>query len=212
MTTFTTEDRVAVQQGTPEWFQMRLGKVTASRVADILAKTKTGPSASRQNYLIELAIQRTTGIIQESYSNSAMEWGVQNEGNARVLYEITTNNFVDKVAFIDHPSIKWFGCSPDGLVSDRGLLEIKCPNSATHWEYFKSKKPPQKYFIQMQAQIAVTNKDWCDFVSFDPRMPDRSQLLIVRVDRDEAFIAEMEAEIKKFLDEVEVEVNLMKGM
>jgi len=212
MTTFTTEDRVAVEQGSPEWFQMRLGKVTASRVADILAKTKTGPSASRQNYLIELAIQRTTGIIQESYSNSAMEWGTQTEPQARVAYEITTNNFVDKVAFIDHPSIKWFGCSPDGLVSDRGLLEIKCPNSATHWEYFKSKKPPQKYFIQMQAQIAVTNKDWCDFVSFDPRMPDRSQLLIVRVDRDEAFIAEMEAEIKKFLDEVEVEVNLMKGM
>jgi len=212
MTTFTTEDRVAVEQGSPEWFQMRLGKVTASRVADILAKTKTGPSASRQNYLIELAIQRTTGIIQESYSNSAMEWGTQTEPQARVAYEITTNNFVDKVAFIDHPSIKWFGCSPDGLVSDRGLLEIKCPNSATHWEYFKSKKPPQKYFIQMQAQIAVTNKDWCDFVSFDPRMPDRSQLLIVRIDRDEAFIAEMEAEIKKFLDEVEVEVNLMKGM
>jgi len=212
MTTFTTEDRVAVEQGSPEWFQMRLGKVTASRVADILAKTKTGPSASRQNYLIELAIQRTTGIIQESYSNSAMEWGTQTEPQARVAYEVNTNNFVDKVAFIDHPSIKWFGCSPDGLVSDRGLLEIKCPNSATHWEYFKSKKPPQKYFIQMQAQIAVTNKDWCDFVSFDPRMPDRSQLLIVRVDRDEAFIAEMEAEIKKFLDEVEVEVNLMKGM
>ena len=214
MTTFTTSDREAAQiaQGTPEWHQMRLGKVTASRVADILAKTKTGPSASRQNYLIELAIQRTTGIIQESYSNSAMEWGTQTEPQARVAYEVTTNNFVDKVAFIDHPSIKWFGCSPDGLVSDRGLLEIKCPNSATHWEYFKSKKPPQKYFIQMQAQIAVTNKDWCDFVSFDPRMPDRSQLLIVRIDRDEAFIAEMEAEIKKFLDEVEVEVNLMKGM
>ena len=214
MTTFTTSDREAAQiaQGTPEWHQMRLGKVTASRVADILAKTKTGPSASRQNYLIELALQRTTGIIQESYSNSAMEWGTQTEPQARVAYEVTTNNFVDKVAFIDHPSIKWFGCSPDGLVSDRGLLEIKCPNSATHWEYFKSKKPPQKYFIQMQAQIAVTNKDWCDFVSFDPRMPDRSQLLIVRIDRDEAFIAEMEAEIKKFLDEVEVEVNLMKGM
>ena len=212
MTTFTTEDRVAVEQGSPEWFQMRLGKVTASRVADILAKTKTGPSASRQNYLIELAIQRTTGIIQESYSNSAMEWGTQTEPQARVAYEVTTNNVVDQVAFIDHPSIKWCGCSPDGLVSDRGLLEIKCPNSATHWEYFKSKKPPQKYFIQMQAQIAVTNKDWCDFVSFDPRMPDRSQLLIVRIDRDEAFIAEMEAEIKKFLDEVEVEVNLMKGM
>ena len=213
MTTFTTSDREAAQiaQGTPEWHQMRLGKVTASRVADILAKTKTGPSASRQNYLIELALQRTTGIIQEYYSNSAMEWGTQTEPQARVAYEVTTNNFVDQIAFIDHPSIKWFGCSPDGLVSDRGLLEIKCPNSATHWEYFKSKKPPQKYFIQMQAQIAVTGRDWCDFVSFDPRMPDRSQLLIVRIDRDDAFIAEMEAEIKKFLEEVQTEVNLMKG-
>ena len=186
---------------------MRLGKVTASRVADILAKTKTGPSASRQNYLIELAIQRTTGIIQESYSNSAMEWGVQNEGLARCAYEVNTNNFVDQVAFIDHPSIKWFGCSPDGLVSDRGLLEIKCPNSATHWEYFKSKKPPQKYFIQMQAQIAVTGRDWCDFVSFDPRFPERSQLLIVNVPRDSEFIVFMESEIKQFLIEVEQEVE-----
>ena len=203
---------MTIEQGSPEWFALRAGKVTASRVADILAKTKTGPSASRQNYLIELALQRTTGIIQESYTNAAMEWGTQTEPQARVAYEVNTNNFVDQVAFVDHPSIAGFGCSPDGLVSDRGLVEIKCPNSATHWEYFKSKKPPQKYFIQMQAQIAVTNKDWCDFVSFDPKMPDRSQLLIVRIDRDEAFIAEMEAEIKKFLDEVEVEVNLMKGM
>ena len=210
MTTFTTEDRVAVEQGSPEWFQMRLGKVTASRVADILAKTKTGPSASRQNYLIELALQRTTGIIQESYSNSAMEWGTQTEPQARVAYEVRTSNFVDQVAFIEHPSIDWFGCSPDGLVSDRGLVEIKCPNSTTHWEYFKYNRPPTKYVIQMQAQLAVTGRDWCDFVSFDPRMPDRSQLLVVRVDRDEAFIAEMEAEIKQFLSEVEVEVNLMK--
>jgi len=177
-----------------------------------LAKTKTGPSASRQNYLIELALQRTTGIIQESYSNAAMEWGTQTEPQARVAYEVRTNNFVDQVAFIDHPNIDWFGCSPDGLVSDRGLVEIKCPNSATHWEYFKYNRPPTKYVIQMQAQLAVTGRDWCDFVSFDPRMPDSSQLLVVRVDRDEAFIAEMEAEIKQFLSEVEVEVNLMKGI
>ena len=211
MTTFTTEDRVAVEQGSNAWHQMRLGKVTASRVADILAKTKTGPSASRQNYLIELAIQRTTGIIQESYSNSAMEWGTQTEPQARVAYEVKSGNFVDQVAFIDHPTIQWFGCSPDGIVGE-GLIEIKCPNSATHWEYFKAKEPPKKYFIQMQAQMAVTGAKWCDFVSFDPRMPDRSQLLIVRIDKDETFIAEMEAEIKKFLSEVEVEVNLMKGM
>ena len=211
MTTFTTEDRVVVQQGSPEWFALRAGKVTASRVADILAKTKTGPSASRQNYLIELALQRTTGIIQESYTNAAMEWGTQTEPQARVAYEVNTNNFVDQVAFIDHPNIAWFGCSPDGLVSDRGLVEIKCPNSATHWEYFKSKEPPKKYFIQMQAQMAVSGRDWCDFISFDPRMPDRSQLLIVNVPRDPEFILFMEAEIKQFLSEVEVEVNLMKG-
>lgn len=211
MTTFTTEDRVAVEQGSPEWFQMRLGKVTASRVADILAKTKTGPSASRQNYLIELALQRTTGIIQESYSNAAMEWGTQTEPQARVAYEVRTNNFVDQLAFVDHPSIAWFGCSPDGLVSDRGIVEIKCPNSPTHWEYFKAKKAPNKYVIQMQAQMAVTGRDWCDFVSFDPRMPDRSQLLIAQVPKDSEFILFMEAEIKQFLSEVEVEVNLMKG-
>ncbi|CAB5212389.1 phage_rel_nuc, putative phage-type endonuclease [uncultured Caudovirales phage] len=211
MTTFTTEDRIAVQQGTPEWHQLRLGKVTASRVADILAKTKTGPSASRQNYLIELAIQRTTGVIEESYSNAAMEWGTLTEPQARVAYEVNTHNFVDQVAFVDHPTIAGFGCSPDGIVGE-GLIEIKCPNSATHWSYVKAKAPPTKYFIQMQAQIACTGAKWCDFVSFDPRMPERSQLLVVNVPRDEAFIEEMEAEIKQFLSEVEVEVNQMKGM
>jgi len=200
-----------IEQGTPEWHQLRLGKVTASRVADILAQTRTGPSASRQNYLIELALQRSTGTIEPSYTNAAMEWGTQTEPQARVAYEVETGNFVDQVAFIDHPAIAWFGCSPDGLIGDDGLIEIKCPNSATHWEYFKAKKPPQKYVTQMQTQLCVTGRKWCDFVSFDPRMPSRSQLLIVRVDRDEAFIAEIEEKVKQFLNEVEVEVNLMKG-
>ena len=177
-----------------------------------MAKTKTGPSASRQNYLIELAIQRTTGIIEESYTNAAMEWGTQTEPQARVAYEVKTGNFVDQIAFVDHPTIAGFGCSPDGLVGNKGLIEIKCPNSATHWSYVKAKAPPTKYFIQMQAQMACTDSDWCDFVSFDPRMPERSQLLVVNVPRDEAFIAEMETEIMKFLNEVELEVNLMKGM
>ena len=200
-----------IEQGTPEWHQMRLGKVTASRVADILAQTRTGPSASRQNYLIELALQRSTGTIEPSYTNAAMEWGTQTEPQARVAYEVETGNFVDQVAFIDHPTIANFGCSPDGLVGNDGAIEIKSPNSSTHWEYFKSKKPPQKYVIQMQTQLCVTGRKWCDFVSFDPRMPSRSQLLIVRVDRDEAFIAEIEEKVKQFLSEVEVEVNLMKG-
>jgi len=210
MTTFTTEDRIAVEQGTPEWHQLRLGKVTASRVADIMAKTKTGPSASRNNYLIELALQRVTKALEESYTNSAMEWGIQTEPQARVAYEVKTNNFVDQVAFIDHPTIANFGCSPDGLVGSDGLIEIKCPNSATHWSYIKDNAPPNKYFIQMQAQMAVTGAKWCDFVSFDPRMPERSQLLIVNVPRDPEFISSMEEEIKQFLGEVEVEVNLME--
>ena len=200
-----------IQQGTPEWHQLRLGKVTASRVADILAKTKTGPSASRNNYLIELALQRVTKTIEESYTNAAMEWGTQTEPQARVAYEVKTSNFVDQVAFIDHPSINGFGCSPDGLITGKNaLIEIKCPNSATHWSYIKDNKPPQKYFIQMQAQMAVTGAKWCDFVSFDPRMPERSQLLIVNVPRDDEFIGNMEAEIKQFLSEVETEVNLME--
>jgi putative phage-type endonuclease len=200
-----------IEQGNPEWHQLRSGKVTASRVADILAQTRTGPSASRQNYLIELALQRSTGTIEPSYTNAAMEWGTQTEPQARVAYEVETGNFVDQVAFIDHPTIAWFGCSPDGLIGDDGLIEIKCPNSATHWEYFKAKKPPQKYLTQMQTQLCVTGRKWCDFVSFDPRMPSRSQLLIVRVERDEAFIAEIEEKVKQFLNEVENEVNLMKG-
>jgi putative phage-type endonuclease len=211
ITTFTTEDRVAcVQQGTPEWHQLRLGKVTASRVADILAKTKSGPSASRGNYLIELALQRVTKTIEESYQNEAMQWGTQTEPQARVAYEVKTGNFVDQIAFIDHPTIVGFGCSPDGLVGNDGLIEIKCPNSATHWSYIKANEPPNKYVIQMQAQMAVTGAKWCDFVSFDPRMPERSQLLIVHVPRDPEFILFMEAEIKQFLSEVEVEVNLME--
>ena len=211
MTTFTTEDRVAaVQQGTAEWHQLRLGKVTASRVADILAKTKSGPSASRNNYLIELALQRVTKTIEESYTNGAMEWGTQTEPQARVAYEVATGNFVDQIAFVNHPTIAGFGCSPDGLVANDGLIEIKCPNSATHWSYIKANKPPEKYIIQMQAQMAVTGAKWCDFVSFDPRMPERSQLLIVNVPRDPEFILYMEAEIKQFLSEVEVEVNLME--
>jgi putative phage-type endonuclease len=212
MTTFTTADRESaqIQQGTPEWHQLRLGKVTASRVADILAKTKTGPSASRNNYLIELALQRVTKTIEESYTNDAMAWGVQNEGSARVAYEVSTGNFVDQIAFVNHPTITGFGCSPDGLVGNDGLIEIKCPNSATHWGYIKTNEPPQKYIIQMQAQMAVTGAKWCDFVSFDPRMPEKSQLLIVHIPRDPEFILYMEAEINQFLSEVEVEVNLME--
>ena len=201
-----------IAQRSEEWFKARLGKVTASAVADVLAKTKTGVSASRGNYLIKLAIQRVTGQIEESFTNDAMQWGIDNEDQARVAYEVASGNFVDQVGFVDHEIIDWFGCSPDGLVNNDGLVEIKCPNSATHWEYFKTKEVPKKYFIQMQAQMSCTGRKWCDFVSFDPRMPERSQLLIIRVPRDNTFIDLMETEVMEFLMEVFDEVQLMKGV
>ena len=215
MTTFVTEDRIAVyngiEQGSEEWLKIRLGKVTASGVADVLAKTKSGVSASRGNYLIKLAIQRVTGVVEEGFTNDAMQWGIDNEDQARVAYEVASGNFVDQIAFVDHPTIAWFGASPDGLINQDGLVELKCPNSATHWSYIKDDGPPTKYYIQMQAQMACTGRSWCDFVSFDPRMPERSRLFIKRVMREDDYIAEMEAEVKKFLDEVAVEVTLMQG-
>ena len=198
-------------QGTLEWHQLRLGKVTASRVADILAKTKTGVSASRGNYLVELAIQRVTGQIEESYTNAAMAWGTETEPKARMAYEVFNDILVEQVPFVDHSTIKGFGASPDGLVNVDGLCEIKCPNSATHWSYLKSGEPPNKYFIQMQAQLSCTDRDWNDFISFDPRMPEKSRLFVKRVFRDDKFIGIMEDEVKKFLEEVEEETELMKG-
>ena len=128
-----------------------------------------------------------------------------------MAYEVKSGRFVDQVPFVDHPNISDFGCSPDGLIGNLGLVEIKCPNSATHWSYLKANEPPNKYYIQMQAQMACTQTEWCDFVSFDPRMPERSQLLIVRVERDETFIKEMEEAVEVFLSEVHEEVLLMKG-
>ena len=200
-----------IEQGTDAWHQLRLGRVTASRVADIMAKTKIGVSASRGNYLIELALQRVTGTIEPMYTNEAMAWGTATEPQARVAYEVKTGNFVDQIAFVEHDIIEWFGCSPDGLVGKDGLIEIKCPNSATHWATIKDGKPPNKYVIQMQTQMACTGRKWCDFVSFDPRMPERSQLFICRVERDQKMIDEIETEVMKFLIEVFDEVQLMKG-
>ena len=202
-------------QGTPEWLQLRLGHVTASRVADIMAKTKTGPSASRQNYLIELAIQRVTGVVEESYKNEAMMRGTEEEPKARQAYELLTETFVEEVPFVKHKSIEWFGCSPDGIIKNNdgtyNLLEIKNPNSATHWSYIKEGEPPTKYKIQMMAQMACTGAQWCDFFSYDSRMPEGSRYFLKRMVKDNAFIDEMEKEVKVFLDQVAEEVKLMEA-
>jgi putative phage-type endonuclease len=194
-------------QGTPEWFAQRLGKVTASRVADVIAKTKSGYSTSRANYLAQLVAERLTGRVAESFSNAAMQHGTETEPLARMAYEAETGLMVTEVAMIDHPTIPMTGASPDGFVGDQGLVEIKCPNTATHIDTLLSDKTQSKYIPQMQWQMACTGKKWCDFVSFDPRLPEDMQLFVARVDRDDAYISELEAEIQTFLGEVETTVQ-----
>jgi putative phage-type endonuclease len=191
-----------IEQGSPEWLAIRLGKVTASRITDVLAKGKSGEAATREDYRTELLVQRLTNDPGESFTNAAMEWGTQTEPMARIAYEAYANVFVEQVAFVDHPTIEWFGCSPDGLVGSTGLLEIKCPASKNHLKYLLAGKPPAKYVPQMQCQMAVTGREWCDFVSYDPRLPEDLQLFVVRLERDVSYIMAMEEEVDKFLKEV----------
>lgn len=201
-----------IEQGTPEWMAMRLGKVTASRITDVLAKVKTGEAVTREDYRTELVVQRLTNQPSEPFTNAAMEWGVEQEPMARIAYEAQANVFVEQVSFVEHPTIEWFGCSPDGFVGDEGLLEIKAPSSKNHIKYLLGGKPPAKYVPQMQCQMAVTGRKWCDFVSYDPRLPEDLQLFVVRLERDVSFIMSMEEEVDKFLKEVNVMVNKLKGI
>ena len=200
-----------IEQRTDEWFAARIGKVTASRVADVIAKTKTGYSATRDNYMAQLVCERLTGQKGESFTNAAMQHGTETEPLARLSYEVAQNVLVDEVGFVPHPSIEMAGASPDGLVNDDGLLEIKCPNTATHIETLLSQTVPGKYNTQMQFQMACTGREWCDFVSFDNRLPAELQLFVKRVPRDEVFIRLIEAEIVQFLAELDDKINkLMK--
>jgi len=195
-----------MDQGTEEWFTIRIGKVTASRVADVIAKTKTGYSATRDNYMAQLVCERLTGQKGESFSNAAMQHGTDTEPLARAAYEAFQDILVDEVGFVPHPSIIMAGASPDGLVGDDGLLEIKCPNTATHIETLLSQSVPGKYNTQMQFQMACTGRQWCDFVSFDNRLPEELQLFVKRVPRDNEFIKQMEDEVVKFLNELDIKI------
>lgn len=193
-------------QGSPEWFESRLGNASASRISDIISKTKSGYSASRENYLTELVLERF-GIPQDSYTNAAMEWGTQTEPLARMAYEANTGNMVKEVGYIMHPNIAHAGASPDGIIGggvfELGVLEIKCPSSKTHFEYLISGQVPEKYKPQMAWQIACTKAEFADFVSFDPRVPEKLQYFQVRYNRDQNYIDMLESEVIKFLKEVE---------
>jgi putative phage-type endonuclease len=195
-----------IEQGTDAWKQLRRGKVTASRVADIIAKTKTGYSTSRDKYMTQLLLERLTGTIAESYTNAAMEHGIEQEPFARAKYEGYASTLVEQVAFIDHPTIPMSGASPDGLVMDDGLVELKAPMSHTHLESILGGIDDQ-YMPQVQWQMAVTGRSYTDLCSYDPRFPEHLQLVVKRIPRDDDYIAKLEKEVIKFLAELDDKVN-----
>jgi putative phage-type endonuclease len=203
------------EQQTEAWHLRRLGRVTASRLADVLAKTKTGYSASRANYMTQLVLERITKTRAESYSNAAMEWGVTQEPFARAAYETHTGQMVEEVGFIQHPDIEDAGASPDGLVGDDGMVEIKCPSSSTALEcwliHAQGGNPVDaKYYAQMQWQMRCADRSWCDYVVFDPRMPAKAQLFVFRVQRNAEFLRIAEDEVITFLTEVDIKVAALK--
>jgi putative phage-type endonuclease len=197
-------------QGSPEWHALRLGKATASRVADITTRTKTGYGASRLNYMAELITERLTRVPTDGFTTAAMQWGKDHEEEARAAYEFRSDCSVQLVAFIDHPVIDMAGCSPDGLIAEHGLVEFKCPNTATHIATLLGERVPSRYEPQMQFQMACTGRSYCDFVSYDPRVPERMRLFICRLRRDVVVIADLEKEVEKFLGETAAKVKLLE--
>jgi putative phage-type endonuclease len=191
-----------MEQRSAEWYAARLGKLTASRIADALARTKSGWGASRANVRAEIVCERLTSTPTEGYTNAAMQWGIDTEPHARAAYEFFCDRTVELVGFVDHPSIAMSGCSPDGFVGADGLVEIKCPNTATHIDLILSDSIPDKYRKQMLWQMACTGRAWCDFASFDPRVPTEMQLYVQRFKADEKALKDMENEAVSFLIEV----------
>ena len=199
-------------QGTEEWKMLRLGKVTASRVKDIVATTKTGYSTSRDKYMTQLLLERLTNTVAESYTNDAMNWGVEQEPFARAAYESKMGVLVDQIAFVNHPTIEMAGASPDGLIFEGGgLVELKCPMSHTHLESRLGGVDDQ-YKTQVQFQMACTGAKWTDLCSFDPRFPAELQLVIKRFERDDDYIATLEKEVIKFLGELDDKLNKVKEL
>lgn len=201
-----------IEQGTDAWLESRRGKVTASRIADVMSKGRgSAPSVTRQKYLVQIALERLTGCVANGYTNAAMQWGTDNEPMARDQYAFIKGVEVEQVGFVDHPSIAMSGASPDGLVGNDGLLEIKAPESHTHWGTLRGDPIASRYIDQMQWQMEVTGRTWCDFVSFDPRFPPEQQMHIQRVHADAARQDELVQGVTQFLADLETEMgNVLK--
>lgn len=198
-----------MKQHSDEWFAARLGNVTASRMSDVMARTKTGYGAGRANYMAELICERLTGNRSEGFASAAMQWGTDVEPQARAAYEFMTDASVTETGFHLHPSIAGLGASPDGVIGEDGLLEIKCPNTSTHLDTLISETIPQKYILQMHTQMLCTGRNWCDFVSFDPRLPAELQIWIRRVPLCAELVQEIEAESRKFLGELSAKIDAL---
>lgn len=201
-----------IEQGSEEWFAQRLGKATASKIQDIISKGRGGaPSAGRRNYHAQLVLERLTGRREETYTSPEMQWGTDNEAGAASAYEFLEDVTAEMTGFVDHPTIPNAGASPDRLIGSVGLLEIKCPKSATHLEFLNGAPIPAKYITQMNWQLAcMPEREWCDFVSFDPRMPQSMQLEIRRHVRNPVVISELEHEVQRFLMDVDDSVKMLR--
>ena len=195
-------------QGSPEWLSERAGKVTASMISAVLMKPET---AGFRDYQAQLVAEILTGKPQGSdYVNAAMQFGTEMEPLARSAYEAETGFSVDEVGFCQHPTIERAGASPDGLVGNSGLVEIKCPKVATHLAYLLAGVVPAGYKNQMMWQMACSGRDWCDFASFRPDLPEHLQLFIIRFKRDPARILELETAVIAFLDSVDKMLSQLK--
>lgn len=183
-------------QGTEEWHLARLGKATASHFSDCVAG---GQGKTRKTYMLQLLAERLTGEPTEGFSNAAMQHGTDTEPLAREYYEQVNGCTVDQVGFIERD--EWVGASPDGLIGDKGLVEIKCPNSTTHIRYIMDGKVPTTYRKQIQGQLWVCEREWCDFVSYDPRVKSRPYFC-ERVERDDKFIKELAIGVTMFVTDL----------
>lgn len=196
-----------MQQRTEEWFAARCGKVTASRMKDIIAKSDT---AAYRNYQAEIISERLSGRPAESYSSREMQRGTELEPKARAVYLLETGSDVSETGLIPHPHIANSGASPDGLVDSDGLLEIKCPNTATHIDFLLHRQPKREYILQMQWQMACTGRLWCDFVSYDDRLPEPHAYACIRIMRDPETIERLEQAAAGFLAEAEAIIKQLE--
>lgn len=199
-----------IEQGSADWHKMRLGKITASRMKDVLSKGRgSAQSKTAETYMMELIAEKLTGEVKPFFENDAMRWGTETEPQARFMYELKSGNTVEEVAFIERSD--FIGVSPDGLIGDDGVIEIKCPTTITQIKRALTDNYSKDYYDQIQMQLWVSGRLWCDFLSFDPRLDVDASYLIQRVERNEEYIKEMEEKTNLFIDKMLETLNKLTG-